>query len=260
MSKRSTSYRVRRIHRWLGIFIGIQFLLWTAGGLYFSWTDLDEVHGDHLQRPRPHLRADAALASPSVVLERLRAAGPVDSLAALELIRVLDAPVYRVAYFTRSGEKVERRVRLADATTGALRPAVAREEAVRMARAAFVHPEAPLRRVEYLTPGEVGRHHEYRAQPLPAWAVAFAHPSGATAYVAAETGTVVRVRNDKWRIFDFFWMLHTMDYQGRDDFNNLVLRAFSLLGLATVGSGFLLFWLTSRPYLDRRHRKAADGG
>ncbi len=259
MAKRSTSYNVRRIHRWLGLFIGVQFVLWTAGGLYFSWTDLDEVHGDHLQRPKPHLRADAALVSPSVVLERLRAAGPVDSLATLELIRVLDAPVYRVAYFTRVEGKVVRRVRLADATTGALRPVVGREEAVRMARAAFVYSDAGIRRVEYLAPGSVGGHHEYREQPLPAWAVAFDHPSGATAYVAAETGTVVRVRNDKWRIFDFFWMLHTMDYQGRDDFNNLLLRAFSVLGLVTVASGFLLFWLTSRPYLNRRHRGAASG-
>lgn len=259
MTRRSTSYNVRRIHRWLGLFIGIQFVLWTVGGLYFSWTDLDEVHGDHLQRPKPHLRADAALVSPSVVLEQLRAAEPLDSLATLELIRVLDAPVYRVAYFTRVEGEPARRVRLADAATGALRPAVEREEAVRMARAAFVHPDAEIRRVEYLTADDVGSHHEYRAQPLPAWAVAFAHPSGATAYVAAETGTVVRVRNDKWRIFDFFWMLHTMDYQGRDDFNNLLLRAFSVLGLVTVASGFLLFWLTSRSYLNRRHRRAFEG-
>lgn len=28
-----------------------------------------------------------------------------------------------------------------------------------------------------------------------------------------------------------------MDYEGRDDFNNIVLRAFSLLGLITVLSG-----------------------
>ena len=33
-------------------------------------------------------------------------------------------------------------------------------------------------------------------------------------------------------------MTHTMDYQGRDNFNTIVLRAFSLLGLITVLSGF----------------------
>jgi hypothetical protein len=41
-------------------------------------------------------------------------------------------------------------------------------------------------------------------------------------------------------------MTHTMDYEGRDDFNNTVLRIFSLLGLITVFSGFSL-WFVSSP-------------
>jgi predicted RND superfamily exporter protein len=45
-------------------------------------------------------------------------------------------------------------------------------------------------------------------------------------------------------------MTHTMDYEGRDDFNTTVLRAFSLLGLLTVFSGFLL-WFTSSPTMIR---------
>jgi uncharacterized iron-regulated membrane protein len=251
---RSLSYNVRKLHRYLGLFIGIQFLLWTAGGLYFSWTDLDRVHGDHLHVPRPRLRAEGALVSPTQVLDAIRRGEPVDSLATVELVRVMDAPVYRLAYFTRTPAGVTRRVRLADARTGALRPPVSRDEAIRMARAEFAHA-VPLRTVEYLTPATVGKHHEYREQPLPAWAVSFDHPSGATAYVGAETGTVVRIRHGQWRTFDFLWMLHTMDYQGRDDINNLVLRAFSVLGLVTISSGFILFWLTSRPYLNRARRK-----
>ena len=70
-----------------------------------------------------------------------------------------------------------------------------------------------------------------------------------------ETGALVRIRNARWRVFDFLWMLHTMDYRGRDDINNLVLRAFSVLGLVTIASGFVLFWLTSRRYLDGRRAK-----
>ena len=45
-------------------------------------------------------------------------------------------------------------------------------------------------------------------------------------------------------------MTHTMDYEGRDNFNTLVLRAFSLLGLITVFSGFLL-WFTSSPSIRK---------
>jgi uncharacterized iron-regulated membrane protein len=254
MRPRSAAYRARQIHRRLGVFIGIQFVLWTVGGLYFSWTDLDAVHGDHLMRPQPHLPGDVAVASPGAALDALRTRERVDSVAGVELATVLGRPVYRLAYFTTDadGQAVRRR-QLADAETGAIRPPLSRDEAVQAARAAYAG-SAPVTTVEYLTEGAVGGHHEYRAQPLPAWAVHFGDAEGATAYVAAELGQVMRIRNDTWRAFDFLWMLHTMDYQGRDDFNNLVLRAFSVLGLATVGSGLVLFTLTARPL--RRRRRA----
>jgi hypothetical protein len=35
-------------------------------------------------------------------------------------------------------------------------------------------------------------------------------------------------------------MTHTMDYEGRDNMNNTVLRIFSVLGLITVLSGFIM--------------------
>ena len=46
MVHRQTALRIRKTHRYLGLIIGIQFLAWTVSGLYFSWTDLDEIHGD----------------------------------------------------------------------------------------------------------------------------------------------------------------------------------------------------------------------
>jgi uncharacterized iron-regulated membrane protein len=251
---KSVSYRARRIHRWLGLIIGVQFVLWTIGGLYFSWTDLDEIHGDHLMRSRAHVPASAALVSPAAVIEGIRATTPVDSITGIELTSVLGRPTWRVSYLSLEGGRAERHRQLADATTGALRGPLSREEAVTAATAAYAG-KAPMTSVEYLTAGNVGRHHEYRAQPLPAWAVHFGDEEGATAYVPAELGQVLRIRNDRWRVFDFLWMLHTMDYEGRDDFNNVLLRAFSVFGLLTVLSGFVLFVLTSRPVLNRRQAR-----
>lgn len=253
---KSPTYRVRQTHRYLGLFIGVQFVLWTLGGLYFSWTDLDEVHGDHLRTPPAMLRGDIPLSSPAGAIEAIRAREPVDSLAAIELDQLLGEPVYRIQYFTRANGRAVRRTQLADATTGRLRPPVMREEAIRMAEGALA-PDAPVRAMEYLTESNVARHHEYREQPLPAWAVSFREPAGATVYVAAEQGAVRSIRNDQWRVFDFLWMLHTMDYAGRDNFNNLLLRAFSVLGLVTVLSGFVLFVLTSRTYRNRVRRSDA---
>ena len=251
----STTWHARRIHRWLGLFIGIQFVLWTVGGLYFSWTRLEDVHGDHLMRPPRPVAGDVAFAAPSTILASLRASEPVDSIAGMELATVLGRPTWRIAYFTTADGRAVRRRQLADAETGALRGALSRDEAVAAARAAYTG-DAPVTAVEQLT--AVGRHHEYREQPLPAWAVRFGDEEGATAYVAAEMGHVVRIRNDTWRVFDFLWMLHTMDYEGRDDFNNLLLRAFSVLGLVTVMSGFTLFALTSRWGRQRIARARVD--
>ena len=245
---KSKTYRLRRIHRWLGLFIGIQFVLWTIGGLYFSWVALEDVHGDHLLKPQQRLTAAAAMVSPATVLGAIAAREPVDSLVSLDLATVAGRATYRVSYTGRDGATKKA---LADAETGAVRGPVTRDEAIAIARARYSGASA-VTSVEYLTPGDVGRHHEYREQPLPAWAVTFGDSEGATLYVPAELGGVHRVRNNKWRLFDFLWMLHTMDYEGRDNFNNILLRAFSILGLITVSSGLLLFTVTTRFYRRRQ--------
>jgi hypothetical protein len=253
----SFTYRARRIHRWLGLFIGIQFVLWTVGGLYFSWTDLDAVHGDHLMRAPMPVAAAGATVSPAQAVAALGASTRVDSVALVELVRVADRPTYRVSFFGAPGPgshdgsaHTVRRRAFVDAATGAVRPPLTRDEAIATAKAAYVG-SAPVTDVSLLTADSVGTHHEFREQPLPAWAVRFGDEEGATAYVPAELGEVLRIRNDRWRLFDFLWMLHTMDYEGRDNFNNLALRAFSVLGLVTVASGFVLFALTT-PTLRRR--------
>ena len=248
---KSRTYRLRRIHRWLGLFIGIQFVLWTIGGLYFSWIALEDVHGDHLLKPPGRMPAGAAVVSPATVLAAVGMREPVDSLVSLDLANVAGRPTYRISYLTSQNGRTESRRVLADGATGALRGPVTRDEAVAIATTGF-SGSAPVTAVEYLKPDDVGRHHEYREQPLPAWAVTFGDTEGATLYVPVDLGQVQRVRNNRWRVFDFLWMLHTMDYKGRDNFNNMVLRAFSVLGLITVSSGLLLFVVTSRPYRRRQ--------
>lgn len=48
--RKNNQFYARKIHRFLLVFIGIQFLFWTISGLYFSWTDIDEIHGDHFRQ------------------------------------------------------------------------------------------------------------------------------------------------------------------------------------------------------------------
>ena len=67
MVGRKTALKIRKIHRYLGLFLGIQFLLWTISGLYFSWTDIDEIHGDHFKNLNYQPKAFDSLMSPTKV-------------------------------------------------------------------------------------------------------------------------------------------------------------------------------------------------
>ena len=53
MVGRKTALKIRKAHRYLGLFIGIQFLMWTISGLYFSWTDIDDIHVDQFKKEKP---------------------------------------------------------------------------------------------------------------------------------------------------------------------------------------------------------------
>jgi uncharacterized iron-regulated membrane protein len=258
---RSRTFYVRKAHRWLGLVIGIQFFLWTAGGLYFAWTNLSNIHGDHLAAPQPQIPIDAAMVSPGAALAAVTAGEPADSVRRLELVRLIDRPVYRITYTRTGPEGSETVTRLADARSGEALEAIGQEAAVEMATRRFAHGhEAGIADVRLLREGDVGAHSEIRGFTLPAWRIAFDHPSGATAYVAAETGEMLRIRNTQWRVFDFFWMLHTMDYRGRDDFNNWLLRFMSVFAMVTILAGFVLFVGTSRPYRRWKGRRGREGG
>ncbi|NID13563.1 hypothetical protein [Fibrivirga algicola] len=245
---RTWHLRIRKTHRYLGLFIGIQFLLWTVGGLYFSWSNLDDIHGDHLKRPVAGFSVSQSLVSPSVPLRALQQQG-VDFVLSINLIEVLTQPVYQLSYRMQHGDgHAMNHTQLYDARTGQLRGELTQAEATALAQQRFAGSSA-VERIEYLT--TTNGHHEYREKPLPAYAITFRQPAHATVYVAAQLGTVQSVRTDPWRIFDVLWMLHTMDYEGRDDFNNGLLRAFSVLGLLTVASGFTLYFVSS-PQLRRK--------
>lgn len=235
----------RKSHRYLGVFIGIQFLAWTISGLYFSWNDIDDVHGDHLRRPGKFLSSSATVAAPSEAIKKLQATVAVDSVHSIHLINVANKPTYQIRYFSgHSGEGAHLHVHyaLADATTGELRNPLTEEEAKAIAKD-NVLSTAQITRVEYLQ--NTNGHHEYREKPLPAYAVTFTNPD-CTAYVSAELGTFQTIRHLQWNGFDFLWMLHTMDYEERDNFNNWLLKIFSVCGLVTVLSGFILFFISSR--------------
>jgi uncharacterized iron-regulated membrane protein len=232
--RKNRNYYIRKAHRYLGIFIGIQFLGWTLSGLYFSWTEIDEIHGDQFHQTR-------RMSIASTELLPLSSFDSAMEISSYEL-RFLD---HQPHYWVNDSL-------LYDATSGRLKSVIAEQEAVEIAKA-HLSRDLTVIRAELLQ--VVGSHHEYRGRPLPAWAIHFDHPENLTAYVDARNGNFERVRHSSWRWFDFLWMFHTMDYAERDNFNNWLLRAFSVFGLITVLSGFILYTVSS-PTLKKLNAKS----
>ena len=83
---------------------------------------------------------------------------------------------------------------------------------------------------------------ELYARPLPLWRINFADRIRTSFYIDPHSAELVTRRHDFWRVFDFFWMLHIMDYQGRQNFNHLliIVAAGVCLWLALSGWALLI--------------------
>ena len=228
MIKSKTAIKIRKAHRYLGLFLGIQFLFWTISGLYFSWTNIDEIRGEHLINKNVQLKDFSELISPSKLNE--------SNINSIELRDISGIPYYWI-----------NNVNLYNAYTGNLKYSITKNEAIDIAKQNLVKG-LEIKSINYIS--TVDKHHEYRNKLLPAYVISFKDKNNIKAYVSSLDGKFQTVRHRNWRWFDFLWMTHTMDYGSRDNFNNTLLRAFSLLGLITVLSGFTL-WFTSSPTIRK---------
>jgi hypothetical protein len=203
--------------------------MWTISGLYFSWTDIDEIHGDQFLKANVEEASFSNLISPSQLQLN-------SEITSLELMEIGKKPFYWV-----------NETSLFNAISGTKLKGISQEDALAVANK-HVLKELEVSNIEKIN--DTDKHHEYRGKPLPAYVISYKSWENIKAYVAVENGKFESIRHRDWRWFDFLWMTHTMDYEARDDFNNLLLRSFSVLGLLTVLSGFTL-WFTSSPSIRK---------
>ena len=144
---------------------------------------------------------------------------------------------------------------LIHAESGNPKAEITKDEAKAIAESR-IKDEYRVEHVNYLT--ETDAHHECRGRKLPVWQIEFEGNESLKAYIDAQNGDFQTVRHRDWRWFDFLWMTHTMDYQTRDDFNNILIRAFSGFGLLTVCSGFLLFFVTTKTKRKKKAKKSSN--
>jgi len=227
------------VHRWLGAIVAVQLVAWSLGGLVFSIVPLARVRGEHTRRrsePAP-VPLDRVKLGPAEAAAR---AGMAATAARIELRALADHPVYEIA----AGDQTV----LVDAETGARRSPIGEETA----RAIALADQAPGAQIASVHPVVSDPPSEYRGLPLPAWRVVMDDREGTSIYVDRAAGRVRARRNHAWRRHDFFWMLHTMDYRGRDDFNHPLLVVAAAMGMLSSLSGLLLWSLRIRRRIRRR--------
>jgi len=139
-------------------------------------------------------------------------------------------------------------IKLFDAATGVALPPVDARQATEIARAAWKTASKPASKVSRVTTESP----EYRGA-LPAWRIAFADADATSVFVVADTGRITGVRTGTWRLYDFFWSLHIMDWKNHEDFNTWWLLAFAIGGLALGLAGTVLLFMRW-PFKRRRKR------
>ncbi len=227
-----------RVHKWAGLFLGLQLIFWTAGGVVMSLFPIEKVRSEHLiAEPAPQAIMEVDLLSP-VAAAGITGFGPIK---AAQLHTWLGKPVY-----TLTG--MDDNKSLVDARNGSVLTPINQETAKTVALADYAGSGniTSIRRVEK---GPV----EVRFEG-PFWRIEFDQPANYALWVDPQIGQVRAHRSSLWRFYDFFWMLHIMDYGERENFNTpwLIAFAFSALLFSLTGAGLLLHRFVLRP---KRRRK-----
>lgn len=223
----------RALHKWLSLIVGLQVLAWVVGGFVMSFFPIEKVRSEHLINTAP----EAALTAEEVrvSLPEVFAVHASDgaSVREVRMKRVLGRVVYEL--HQAGGALI-----LIAADTGEKLSPLSQEQALACAQRDFVGKGQAVS-VQWLT----AHNNEYH-KALPVWRVDFNNEENSHIYVSPQNGEILARRSGLWRFYDFFWMLHIMDYKNRSDFNNPLLIGAAAFSVLMALSGIFLIFTSFR--------------
>lgn len=220
------------VHKWLALIIGIQIFIWIATGLFFTVVPIEQVRSEHrIRELTPAILSAADLAAVS------------------NAVAGAQTPIRLTIENRPEGARIvadyaDGSAALFDARTGEKLSPLDQEDALAIARSRIT-ADAPVASAELVTSASP----EYRGA-LPAWRIAFDEPGQLAVYVGANNGQVTARRSDLWRVYDFLWALHIMDYREHENFNHAPIIIVSVLAFLSTIAGIALI-----PYRFRWRRK-----
>ena len=215
-----------QLHKWIALVVGLQVLFWVGGGLVMTAIPIETVRSEHRVAEAPPAPLALAVLPSLDEIARRSGVSPVQA----DLHGTPRGPAWTLKPV--SGEPV-----IVSAVTGRPFGPLTPGEASAFAKAAY-RGEADVTRVSLLptAPQETGK-------TGPLWRVDFADREKTSFYLSPATGEVVTRRSGVWRLFDFFWRLHVMDWNDGEDFNHPLIIITTALTLSIVVTGFILLWV-----------------
>ena len=211
-------FAVRKIHKYLSFFISIQLLLWTVSGIYFAFNKIEQIRGEQY-RDQENIFVDLAEFNFSL---------PASAAT---------------KFFNRNGETImivstNLGTRYLD-KKGADVSMLTDKEAIQIVRA---NTNLMPKSSEIIDEEKAGS--EYRGRALPIYKVIADDDKGheINVYINVFSGEVLAIRSAAWRIWDLMWGFHIMDWQERDNIDNILLKIFSILALISSITGVILFF------------------
>ena len=226
----------RTLHKWIGLIVGIQLLVWLVSGLYMVIVDIDFIHGDPLvknMQQTVNIPQDATIDLSGLLLQ-------FPDAEQIGLRAVMGKTYYLLS--TASGRW------LIDPQTAVIQSPL-NEETIRKIALFHFNGNAPISSISLI---ETDPPMEIQTRRLPLWRVDFDDRYSTSFYIESDTGRLATRRHQYWRIFDFLWMLHIMDYEDRADSHNKLLITAQLTGLSFAITGL---WLLFYSFSGRRKKQ-----
>ena len=196
---------------------------------------IERVRGEHKVAERS-VAFDPTTLAP---FEAAAAAAGAERVASGRLVDVAGRPAWQVT--DADGVLVT-----VDAVTLVPIGPLSEAEALAVARYDYAGAGA-VTRATLLTapPAEYGR-------PGPVWRVVFDDADRTALYVDPTRAEVTARRSRTWRVFDWAWRFHVMDWNDGEDFNHPLLVTAAGVSVAFALSGFVLLVARGRRAVARR--------